>query len=66
MNGLADGLQAGLWILGALAPLAAIALAYLLIVAVIDIPHRVRVAKLRRQDRRYGRPSSFDPTAWRR
>lgn len=49
-----EGLAAGLWLLGALTPLAVLALAALLVVF-IDVPHRVRVHRLNRQARRDGR-----------
>lgn len=51
---IADGIGAGLWLLGALLPLAAIALVVLIVLA-LDVPHRIRVAKLRRETKRAGR-----------
>ena len=50
-----DGLHAGLWLLGALTPIAALPALYVLVVVLIDVPHRVRVLRLRRQTRRSGR-----------
>lgn len=49
-----DGIQAGLYVLGFLLPIAAVALVVAAVV-LLDVPHRVRVLKLRREVRRSGR-----------
>jgi len=55
-----DGIHAGLWLLGILTPLLAVA-ALVLAAHALDVPHRVRVAKLRRNDRRAGRTVRVAP-----
>jgi hypothetical protein len=55
-----DGLHASLWLLGALTPLAAIAVIVLALV-LIDVPHRIRVLQLHRDIRRSGRAQGISP-----
>jgi hypothetical protein len=54
------GIHAGLWLLGALTPLAIVA-GLVTLVWAIDVPHRVRVLKLHRQTRRAGRGLNLGP-----
>ena len=59
-DGIATGWQHALWALGYLLGVLPVVLAVVLLVVavlVVDVPHRVRVYRLRRETRRSGRRS---------
>jgi hypothetical protein len=69
-DGIGDGWEAALYVLGILvgiapALIACTAVLWLLLAVADGLPHRIRVHRIRRQDRRFGRtPGANTPTGY--